>query len=217
MLLPIADQYLKPKNQRLSEGQMKKWFFSVGLAIDYYGSVNSYAERDCKALHEWAKNSNVVPPSIAQTTRKSIEALDLRQPMSREGNILGTTIMAMLVANGALDWVKNPVGLAGVKEKIEFHHTIPEKILKRILRSKDGLKPIANMTPITASRNASLREQAPPQVNSDLAADAKTIMTSHMIDLKLWLQADAGKKEFEEFLIEREKSLKQMAISTLGL
>jgi hypothetical protein len=217
MLLPIADQFLKPKDKRLSAGQMKKWFFSSGLAIHYYGSVNSFAERDCKELSAWAKNSNETPLSIARMTKEAVEALDLRQPMSREGNILGTTIMAILVSDGALDWESNPVGLAGLQEKIEFHHTIPEKILKRILKSKDGLKPIANMTPITARRNASLGEQAPTQVKSDLAKDAEAIMTSHMIDMQLWIQADTGKKEFESYLIEREKDLKKMAIRTLGL
>ena len=57
MLLPLADQYLRPPSSRLSVAQLKQWFFSVGLSIDYYGSVNSYADRDCNRLERWAERT----------------------------------------------------------------------------------------------------------------------------------------------------------------
>jgi len=71
MLLPLADQMLRPENKRLSAAQLIKWFFAVGLAGEYYGSVNSYASIHCGELTQWA-DAQEEPARVRELTPKSI-------------------------------------------------------------------------------------------------------------------------------------------------
>lgn len=217
MLLPLADQYFLEKG-RLSEAQLKKWFFSVGLSIDYYGSVNSYAARDCKALRDWATGEKSgIPQPVKQLTKKSVGDMDLTQPMTREGAILGTTLMALLVAHGAMDWRSGQLAVKNSREPVEFHHMVPESRLKTFIRSKEDRKPIANFAPLEAKTNRELRDQIPMVVIKDLGADAGPILASHHVDQVLLSKAHASRAAFDKMLKSREEALKKFVIKALGL
>ena len=216
MLIPLADQFLRPQGSRLSEPQLKKWFFCTGLLRDYYGGVNSFVHRDCRALELWA-SSNVPPGFVTQFDRQSALALDLKQPMNREGAILGKTIMAMLISKGALDWKPGQLGLNTTFENIEFHHMIPDKKLKTWFRDKEDRRPIANMTPITGSINASIGDKDPAQVINGLAADAMPIVNSHRVDSQLLINAVTDLTSFNLLLDDRQKRLRELVIETLAL
>lgn len=219
MLIPIADQYLRPVKDRLSEAELKIWFFAVGISVDYYGSVNSYAERDCKDLAKWASSTGhtEIPASINNFNRAFVNALDLKQAMRREGAILGASLMSLLVSSGALDWKKGQISVEATKETVDFHHMIPEAMLKKILGKDAELRPIAVMTPITANRNRSLGDKAPLDVIEELGKDAKPILATHQVEIVLLQKGSEGKVEFEKFLDSRERLLKAFIIQTLGL
>jgi hypothetical protein len=218
MLLPIADQFLLDSSARLSEANMKRWFYTVGLKIDYYGGVNSYAARDCKALYEWASNpTGKIPAYITSLNSQDINQLDLKQPMTREGAILGTTIMALLVANGAKDWVTGQKPIQQLPGSVEFHHMVPDKTLKAFFKSKLERSPIANFAPIMASTNASLGDTNPALVIGNLLADANAILATHHVDPKLLAAAPNNVQSFEALLVDREIKLKKFIISSLGL
>lgn len=217
MLLPLADQFLLGR-KRLSDDQLKKWFFSVGLSIDYYGSVNSYAARDCKALRDWANDDKSrLPHPVAQLTKATVADMDLSQPMSREGAILGTTLMALLVAHGAMDWRKGQLAVKNSNQPVEFHHMVPENRLKTFIRSKDDRKPIANFAPLEAKTNRELRDQIPMVVRKDLGADADPILTSHYVDPALLSKAHGSRTAFDKMLAAREASLKKFIVNALSL
>jgi hypothetical protein len=216
MLLPLADQFLRKPGARLGLSDMKRWFFASGLSIRYYGGVNTFAYNDCTDLAEWA-SSGSVPDVVANFTQKQAKGLQLQQPFSREGNILGSTLMALLVSQGALDWRVGQFSISGLDEDVQFHHMVPEKILKQLGVAKDEQRLIAALTPVTASRNASMREQAPSQVLLELGNDADKILASHLVDRSLLELGAGGKDAFKSMVADRELSLRKFVVQALGL
>lgn len=218
MLLPLADQFLLPSGSRLTAAQMKAWFFAAGLTIDYYGSVNSYAARDCKELYDWAVEPGAKKPQALSNLNKNyVDGLDLTQPMTREGAILGTSIMALLVANGAKDWSKGQVQVNAKSDDVDFHHMVADNVLKSYLPNKTDRLAIANFTPVASATNKSLGDKLPTEVIKLLGQDAKPVLDSHRVDQELFLNASNDKKAFEAMVSNRAKQLKAFIIEALGL
>lgn len=218
MLLPLADQFLLPASSQLTAAQMKTWFFAAGLTIDYYGGVNSYAARDCKELYEWAIDSaEKKPQAISKLNKTYVESLDLTQSMTREGAILGTAIMALLVANGAKDWSKGQVQVNAKSDDVEFHHMVADNLLKPFLRDKPDRLAIANFAPVASATNKSLGDKSPSEVIKQLGADAKPVLDSHRVNQELFMNASNDKKAFEAMLSDRAEQLRTFIIEALGL
>jgi hypothetical protein len=218
MLLPLADQFLRPKEKQLTDAQLKKWFFSVGLSIDYYGSVNSYADRDCNQLFDWVGSpQGKQPESVSRLNRALVQGLDLQRSFTREGNILGSTIFSLLVERGALDWSEGMIPVRQVDE-IDFHHMIPDQRLKDWFGgSKESRRPIACLTPIRSSTNKSIGQKFSKDVVADRGKEAAPIMSSHQVDMALLCAASDDKNAYQKFLDDREKRLKAFIIESLGL
>jgi hypothetical protein len=217
MLLPIADQLLPHKSERLDDASIRRWFFSAGLAIDYYGSVNSYAQRDCDALTKWAQTGEV-PSSVARLNAKAAENLDLKQQMTREGSILGKTVMALLISAGAKDWCPGGLQLKDVDQPVDFHHMLPAKALKRDLGvPAEALNPIAGFTPLTASCNRSLGEQRPQTTIAALQNKAAGVFKSHHLDVALLAAGLGSRAAVDAFLGDREERLRKFVVQELGL
>ncbi len=218
MLLPIADQFLRPLATRLRDDQIKLWFFVSGLSIKYYGGVTSYAENDCKELTKWADEGPSATPSVVSGFDKtSAAALDLRQEMSREGSILGTSLFALIVASGGIDWRAGNLQLSDLDEDVQFHHVVPQQTLKKLKINKESLRPIAGLTPISASVNASIRDKDPEQVIRDLGGAADGALRSHYLDKQLLIMGTRNRKDWEDFLKNREAQLREFVARALGL
>jgi len=215
MLLPLADQFLRP-GQRLSDAQLKRWFFAAGLNIDYYGSVNSFAQRDADQLALWAEGGNE-PLAVRRLTASLVDGLKLKEPFSREGNILGRTLMALLVANNALDWRTGQISVTAPGEEIELHHMVPEQTLKAWYPNKGDRRPIAALTPVTASRNKAMRDKAPLQVLSEIGPEADEILRTHHVDRALLEAGVNDKDSYEKHLNDREERLRAFVKQALGL
>lgn len=216
MLLPIADQMLRPVSKRLENEQIKRWFFAVGLAGEYYGSVNSYAATHCEELFAWAEVGQE-PARMKEFSRSFVNGLNLRQEFRRDGNILGRTIMAFLVQIGAYDWNVTQSKLVRQCDPIDFHHVVPEARLKALKLSKSDQRPIAGMTPISKSANARIRKENPKTVLLDMGGHADPIMSSHLIGINHLAVAYESKSKYEAFCSEREASLKRRLLAFLGL
>lgn len=218
MLLPIADQYLLEKELQLQPHLLKRWFFSVGLLQEYYGGVNAFAFRDCKALREWGKDPEGATPSVVERLDKAVvSSLNLRNPMSREGDILGKSLMCLLVAQGCLDWQKGQTPVQNLEGRVDFHHMVPEKKLKSFYKDRDDRRPIANFTPILQATNASLSDDLPPDVIQRLGPASLAILQSHHISKDIFSQAAESRDAFEKMLLDREKRLQTFVVEALGL
>jgi hypothetical protein len=187
----------------------------VGLAIDYYGSVNSYADRDCNRLAAWAEDGRT-PESVSALTKAMVENLDLLQPFSREGSILGRTVMALLVSTGALDWGSGQIPVSN-HDTVDFHHMVPEQRLKNWYTNPDDRRPIAGLTPVWATTNRSLGNLNAADVFKKLGNDAMSTMKSHNLDPDMLKKAWSNKTSFEKFRKDRAGRLKVMIIESLGL
>jgi len=218
MLIPLADQFLQPSSTRLSHAQMKRWFFAVGLAKDYYGSVNTYADRDCNQLMGWSDPVEPKEPdSVVRLTRSFVENLDLQQSSTRGDSILGTSIFALLVAEGACDWSAGQIPVSTLDE-IDFHHVVPDQKLKLWFGgAKHNRRPIAGLTPIGAHTNRSIGSKNSRDVMGELNKDAVPTLAGHRINKDLLDKAYDSKKSFGAFLDDREKRLKEFVIAALGL
>jgi len=225
MLIPLADQYLRGEANRLGEGDLKKWFQCIGLKGDYYGSVNSYANTDCDDLEAWA-DVGTTPDDVLRVNREWVKNLDLTQACSRDGRILGVAIMSLLVADGACDWDKAAINVKDKKEAVELHHMVPKKRLNSILDKADPKNPIAGLTPITASVNGIIGDEAPATVIEDIDKESieiggvgpsGRIMDSHQVDKDLLTSGYNDKANYDRFLKDREKRLRDYVIQSLGL
>ena len=217
MLLPIADQYLRPENRRLTEDQLKRWFFCTGLSAHYHGSVNSYANKHCDDLTNWADDHTAIPSVVTSVTKAFVTALDLREANSREAGIRGKSIMALLVATSALDWSTAATAVQDLEESVEIHHMVPARRLKTILPFGIPTNPIAGLTPITERSNRRIGDQDPGTVVSDLGGAATQIMNSHQIDRNMLVAGNQDAAEFDKFLKDRETRLKKLIIQSLNL
>ena len=215
MLLPLADQFLR-KTERLSEAQLKRWFFGAGLTIRYYGSVNSYAQRDANELTLWAEGG-MEPEAVRRLTAPLAEGLNLQEPFSREGNILGRTLMALLVANNALDWRSGQISVTSPGEEIELHHMVPEQTLKAWYPNKGDRRPIAALTPVTASRNKAMRDKDPRQVLAEIGLDADEVLRTHHVDRTLLEAGVSDKDSYKAHLKDREERLRAFVKQALVL
>lgn len=217
MLIPLADQFLQPRTGRLGHDKLKLWFFSVGLGGDYYGSVNSYADRDCNQLMRWLEEDRE-PDSVASLTKAFVNQVDLMQPFSREGSMLGKTVYALLVMQGACDWRPGQAKLHASDDSIDIHHMIPESQLKRWFpRDADRRRPIAGLTPVTSSTNRSIRSEAPQTVLNKIGESASTVMASHAVGKQKLVSGYASSQKFEAFCVDREIRLRKMINVALGL
>lgn len=216
MLLPLADQMLRARDERLDPPQLMKWFFAVGLSGEYYGSVNSYAATHCEELTNWA-NTQREPTRVAELSKKFIEGLNLRAEFRRDGSILGKTIMSFVVQIGAYDWNNTQSNLVRHCDPIEFHHIVPEARLKALKFAKSEQRPIAGLTPVSKSANARIRKENPKTVITDMGNHARPIMASHLIDPDAAKIAYDSKAKYDRFCLDREKQIKKRLIEFLGL
>lgn len=219
MLLPIADQFLRESlysGSRLSDSKLKRWFFSAGLFIDYYGSVNSYADRDCKRLEQWLEDDRV-PETVRSVDRKYVESVDLRMAFRREGNIRGKAVTALLVSSGARDWSVDSLEVR-TYDSVDYHHIVPDqKLAQWYPKQSDERQPIAAFAPLWATTNRSIGSKAPDSVVKDLGAQATAIMQTHHLDIDLLKNAYSSREAFEMFVADREKRLRQFIIEALDL
>jgi len=217
MLLPLADQFLRDEGERLTEGKMKKWFFCTALRADYHGSSNSYANRHCDELSEWAEHPSETAENVREFTSRDVHNLDLKENNSRENGIIGRAVMALLVARGAIDWVADPLQLKEMPDvEVQIHHMVPKSRLKN--RKITNTDPIAGLTPITASTNQSLKDKNPRDVLKDLAPPTvKKIVETHHVDEHLLKEGWESKAKFNQMLKQRETDLKTMIIADLEL
>jgi len=217
MLLPLADQYLRAEDARLSEADLKKWFLCIGLNSDYYGSVNSYADADCDNLAAWADDPTAVPDHVSNVTKNFVDGLDLLQACSREGRILGVSVLSLLISAGARDWSQGALTLSVMPDPMELHHMVPKRRLNSILEKSRTRDPIAGLTPITTSANAQHGDQEPNTVVNDLGQQASSIMASHKVDQDLLIAGNMGADSYDTFLEDRENQLRKLIKESLGL
>lgn len=228
MLIPIADQYFLERANRpaLPKDHLKRWFWISGLKGDFYGSTTSYVTPACQYLEEWSKNpSGPTPLAVSNFDAASVTALDLRAAKARADDIIGKTVLAMVVASGSLDWKEMGTPLTTVVQakgqSVEAHHIIPRKVLAgknyyNCDEDNDKLRPIANFAPTSQTANGSLSSDIPKAVKAQLGARFEDILKSSAVPQPEFEKVK-DRKSFESFLSVREVMLKKLLVGLLNL
>src|SRR5690606_15302975 len=111
----------------------------------------------------------------------SVDQIDLTMAFTREGNILGRAVMALLVQQGASDWAPGQLKVRDY-DLIDFHHVVPEQKLKKWYKRTEDRRPIAALTPLWATTIRSIGTKSASDVILDLGAEAEEILASHEVD-----------------------------------
>lgn len=121
--------------------------------------------------------------------------------------------MALLVADGAKDWLKpqrdgETQVLARHEGAIDFHHVFPDKLLTE--RGKPS-EMIVNFTPLKASTNRSIGRDKPSTVLDNLRFD-KDALVKHRIDIK-----SIRNDDIEKYIDKRVATLLSLIAAETGI
>jgi hypothetical protein len=136
--------------------------------------------------------------------------------MNREGHVLGSTIMALLISSGARDW-KGKGPLLTHSDEIDIHHMVPEQRLTAMGLSRDRRRPIALLTPLDSKTNRELGQLNPADVLKALGGGGGTIMASHHVHEGNLAKAYGSISALDKFIAAREAALKKFIVAELNL
>lgn len=218
----ILCEYDDNSNDANFKNNLKKWYWSAVLSEDYSGSSDSVMAKDYRDWKEWINNGKSIE-RINRINQKFINELDFKN--TRKGSTRYNAILCILALNGARDFYKGQiVGIGDYSdEKINDHHIFPKRVKglepekrKTFNELKDS---IVNRTLLLDETNNRIRSQKPSQYIAEMIErrgneqEVKSILEGHLINEKAFEYMKEG--DFDNFVIEREKAIKQHIISNL--
>ena len=191
MLLPLADALLhdaarKPDAPR----RLATWFWASSFLQTYAQGANTQAVADARALRAWHADSRAVPAVVSNfSTRMDDSALlDSR----RRNEILVAAIACLLISRDARDWKLNQ-RLKDVPDDVEIHHVFPDHFVESREwgdpPQKEDPHRVVNLTPLSGSTNAALRNDAPSTVLRSRDIQRSTL-DSHKVPLDAFERDD---------------------------
>jgi len=203
---------------------LKRWYWSAVLSGDYSGSPDSVVGKDFRDWKEWINNGKSIE-RINRINEEFVNGLDLK--IEKKGSALYKAIICIIALNNAKDFYKGRIVGTGdySNEKINDHHIFPTHI--------EGLDPeksktfsdirdsIVNRTLLLDETNNKINNKKPSQYIVELMDKygnedgVKTILKGHLITEKAfeYMKED----HFDDFVIEREKAIKEHIISKLKI
>lgn len=223
-ILPIfsaLQSYAKglPVELRLhSQRKIRYWYWASVFDNRYSGSVESTSARDFLDLKAWFHNDEA-EPRLIQEFKDRFRTIDFRPQRSR-GTSLYNGVFNLLAIQGARDWVS---GSVPSPESLDDHHIIPSSWGRKHLAAKE-INTILNRTPLTAETNRNvIRDRLPNEYLPEwFAANGeeavRDILNSHLISsaaVDILLRDPFTPKDFEVFIIERQKTIRAAIESLL--
>ena len=201
---------------------LKRWYWSAVLSEDYSGSSDSVMAKDFRDWKEWISNGKDIE-RIGRINKEFINNINIKNV--RKGSAQYKAILCLLAQNHAVDFFKEWVIGKGdfSYENIDDHHIFPKKI-KEIDQEKfstfDETKDsIVNRTLLFDETNIQIKNKKPSQYIEEMIKKhssenkVQAIFESHLISDKAYqcLKED----NYDQFIIEREKSIKKHLIKVL--
>lgn len=206
------------------KNNLKKWYWSAVLSEDYSGSSDSVMSKDFRDWVGWINNGKNIE-RINKINQDFINELDLKNIM--KGSAQYNAILCILALNDAKDFYKGRIVGTGSysNEKINDHHIFPKQVKglypeksKTFIDLKDS---IVNRTLLLDETNNRIKNKKPSQYITKMIdkygneQKVKSILREHLINEKAfeYMRED----HFDNFVVEREKAIKQHIISKLGI
>jgi hypothetical protein len=195
-----------------AQRKFRHWYWASVFNNRYSGSVESTSARDFVDVKTWMEDDKA-EPSLIRDFATEFRRLDLRQETKR-GTSIYNGIFNLLVIQGARDWMTGMVPQLG---ELDDHHIVPESWGR-----KNGIgsliNSILNRTPLTADTNRKVIHDDLPNVYlPELIAasgeqNVRAVLESHFISRKAFdilLRNSFTKDDFEEFVVERQRTIQQ--------
>jgi len=203
---------------------LQKWYWSAVFSEDYSGSSDSVMSQDFRDWKELLINQK----PIGRTSEKNqdfINEIDFKD--TRKGSARYNAVLCILALNKAEDFFKGRIVGTGdySNEKINDHHIFPTGVKgldpEKSRTFKDFKDSVVNRTLLLDETNNRIKSKKPSQYLADLAnkkgseEKVKDILEAHLISgiTYEYMKAD----DFDNFVAEREKNIKEHIISKLGI
>jgi len=220
----ILFEYKRDKDNIIFKNNLKRWYWSAVLSEDYSGSSDSVMAKDFRDWKEWISTGKNIE-RINRINIEFINSLDLKSV--RKGSAQYKAIICLLALNDLQDFYTGwKVGVGDFShENINDHHIFPKKVSgldseksKTFNEIKDF---IVNKTLLLDNTNIKIKNKQPSQYIKDMIEKignenkVKEIFKKHLITKKAYEYMKED--DFDNFIIEREKTIKQYIISILGI
>lgn len=210
-------------NQSDFKDNLKKWYWSAVLSEEYSGSSDSVMAKDFRNWKKWMNNGEDIE-RISRIDQDFIQGLDLKNV--KRGSARYKAIISILALNGPRDFYNGRrVGTGDYsEEKINDHHIFPkgaeglEQENEEFRKSKDA---VANKTLLFDETNNKIRKKRPSKYIEKMVQkhgseeQVKYILKRHLINDRAF--EHMKEDNFDKFIEEREKTIKNHLISELSI
>ena len=212
-MIPVITALLKviedKENKAECYKKLNKWYWSAVFTNAYSSAADSQMTQDFKELKTWFDNDSEIPKTLIQMTRE-LSTMDLRD-IQAKSNAKYRGIMSLLALEGAKDFDTSQT-LENARNN-DKDHLFP-KSFKFGFGSSKHINSILNMSWMSDDTNRKIKRFKKPSVYvKEFIKDKyqnenefKNILNTHLINERSYdcLLTD----DFEKFLVEREKSIK---------
>jgi hypothetical protein len=207
---------LVPTQMLEAQRKVRYWYWASVFTSRYSGSVESTSARDFLDITKWIAD-DAAEPSLIEEFKLHFRNLDLRAE-TRRGSSVYNGIFNLLVLQGARDWMKGTVPVAG---DLDDHHIVPRSWTQANVGAIGDS--ILNRTPLSEDTNRHVindrlpNEYVPELIANNGLQQVKDIFESHFISARAFeiLQRQPfTPADFEAFIAERQRTL-QEAIESL--
>lgn len=225
-ILPVLGALLWENENEGNEffDYLKKWYWASVFSEDYSGSSDSVMAKDFRDWKEWIKNKKDIE-RIEKIDKEYIYEIDLKR--TKKGSSIYNAIMCLLALNNCEDFFEGQIVGTGdySNEKINDHHIFPKKVkglnINKSKNFNDYKDMIVNRTLLLDETNSKLTNKKPSDYVEDIIKkhnneeEVRNIMKGHFIDEVAYeyLKQD----DFDNFVEEREKCMKEYIIKKLNL
>ena len=224
VLAAILWEYDGDPDSRNFVSSLKKWYWSAVLSEDYSGSSDTVMAKDFRDWKEWIISNKVIE-RINRITPDFFTEMDLKT--IKKGSTRYNAILCILALNNAKDFFKGQIVGTGdySNDSINDHHIFPSKVKEldpsRSTTFSSVKDTIVNRTLLLDETNKRISNQKTSEYLVDMIKKhgseekVKRTLAEHLINDAAY---EAMKQDnFDDFIIEREKAIKEHLISTLGL
>lgn len=203
---------------------LQKWYWSAVFSEDYSGSSDSVMSLDFRDWKEWINNGRNID-RIIRVNHDFINEIDFKS--TKKGSARYNAVLCILALNNAEDFFKERIVGTGdySNDKINDHHIFPLQVKgldpEKSKTFKDSKDSIANRTLLFDETNSRICNKRPSQYMAEMIAKyksedkVKSILKGHLITEKAF--AYMKEDDFDNFVLEREKAIKEHIVSKLRI
>ncbi len=211
-------------DEPMFKNYLQKWYWSATFSEDYSGSSDSVMAKDFRDWKHWLESKTPIE-RIKKINKDFVHEVDFKT--ISKGSSRYNTILCLLALNNARDFYK--MRLAGFGDyrnsRINDHHIFPSKVKDldpaKCKMFNDTKNSILNRTLLLDATNIKIRNKKPSVYIDEIIKkhgdeqDVKKILSKHFITESgyNYLKSD----DYDQFILEREKAIKQHLIDKLEL